>query len=91
MLKTLACVASHRQDNSEDGAPVTSRQGTNAAVEENMAEREKNVTQADRWEEMFNCSLAFREKNGHCSVPTRCVDDPKLGKWGKCDIWNKFE
>ena len=36
------------------------------------------------WEERFNELLAFRNKNGHCNVPTNFKENPKLSTWVKC-------
>lgn len=35
------------------------------------------------WDESFKRLLAFREKHGHCRVPNRYKEDPRLGSWGK--------
>jgi len=40
----------------------------------------------DHWEAMFETLKAFQEANGHCLVPKRFKDDPKLGTWGKFDV-----
>jgi hypothetical protein len=34
-----------------------------------------------RWDAMFERLVAFKEKHGHCLVPNRYKDDPKLGSW----------
>lgn len=33
------------------------------------------------WEESFSELIKFKELNGHCHVPQRFVDNPKLGRW----------
>jgi Helicase associated domain len=35
----------------------------------------------DQWDAMFECMRAFKVKHGHCLVPKRYKDDPKLGTW----------
>jgi len=35
----------------------------------------------DQWDAMFNRLRDFKEKHGHCLVPKRCQEDPKLGTW----------
>ena len=34
-----------------------------------------------RWDAMYERLVAFKEKHGHCLVPNRCKEDPKLGAW----------
>jgi len=36
---------------------------------------------SSRWEEMFTALSAFKEANGHCSVPVAYPENPKLGSW----------
>jgi len=33
------------------------------------------------WEEMFDRLVKFKERVGHCQVPTLWKEDPRLGKW----------
>ena len=33
------------------------------------------------WEEMFEDLLEFKKKNGHCNVPSRWSENPKLSRW----------
>lgn len=33
------------------------------------------------WSEMFSQLIQFKELNGHCHVPQRFADNPKLGRW----------
>lgn len=35
-----------------------------------------------QWEAMYERLRAFKEVNGHCLVPKRCKEDPRLGTWG---------
>ena len=35
----------------------------------------------DQWDAMFNRLKEYKESNGHCLVPKRCKEDPKLGTW----------
>ncbi|KAL7572037.1 hypothetical protein ACA910_001690 [Epithemia clementina (nom. ined.)] len=35
----------------------------------------------DLWDAMFERLAAFKEKHGHCLVPKRYQEDPKLGTW----------
>jgi phage pi2 protein 07 len=34
-----------------------------------------------RWDAMFDRLVAFKEEHGHCLVPNRYKEDPKLGAW----------
>merc|ERR1719491_2609599 len=34
------------------------------------------------WEIMFEELRKFKEREGHCNVPYRFSDNPKLGRWG---------
>jgi len=36
---------------------------------------------ASNWEEMFGHLLEFKKKNGHCDVPSRWPENPKLSRW----------
>lgn len=36
-----------------------------------------------RWEVYFDKLVEFKKKSGHCYVPYRYAEDPKLGKWGE--------
>lgn len=36
------------------------------------------------WEERLNELYRFREKYGHCNVPTKFPDNPQLAIWAKC-------
>jgi hypothetical protein len=36
------------------------------------------------WEERLNELRAFREKHGHCNVPTKYPENPQLAVWAKC-------
>jgi hypothetical protein len=33
------------------------------------------------WHVLYDQLVAFRELNGHCDVPSRWAEDPKLGGW----------
>lgn len=35
----------------------------------------------DQWDMMFNRLKQYKEKHGHCLVPKRYKEDPKLGTW----------
>lgn len=35
----------------------------------------------DQWDAMFMRLQSYQEKHGHCLVPKRCQEDPKLGTW----------
>jgi hypothetical protein len=37
--------------------------------------------QDDQWDEIFERLKFFKEKTGHCLVPKRFSEDPKLGAW----------
>ena len=36
---------------------------------------------AANWEEMFESLLEFKKKNGHCNIPSRWPENPKLSRW----------
>ncbi|MFH2120305.1 MAG: Helicase associated domain protein [Pseudomonadota bacterium] len=36
---------------------------------------------ASNWEEMFEYLLEFKQKNGHCNVPSRWPENSKLSRW----------
>lgn len=36
------------------------------------------------WEERLNELHGFREKHGHCNVPTKYPENPQLAVWAKC-------
>jgi Helicase associated domain len=35
----------------------------------------------DQWDSMFLRLKEYKERHGHCLVPKRCKEDPKLGTW----------
>jgi hypothetical protein len=35
----------------------------------------------DNWDSMFKALVAYKNQHGHCLVPKRYKDDPKLGTW----------
>lgn len=37
--------------------------------------------QDSQWNEQFRGLLAFLRKYGHCCVPNKCDDNPRLGRW----------
>jgi hypothetical protein len=39
-----------------------------------------------QWEAMYERLKEFKEVNGHCLVPKRCKEDPRLGTWGTCKV-----
>lgn len=41
----------------------------------------REPAQADSWERMFAALVAFRAAHGHCDVPKRWKEDPRLGEW----------
>ena len=36
------------------------------------------------WNERFNQLVAYKQKNGHCRVPSYCKECPQLASWVKC-------
>ena len=44
-------------------------------------ERTTRTTYDDQWDAMFGSLVAYKEKHGHCLVPKRYQDNPKLGTW----------
>ena len=38
---------------------------------------------------MLKDLLAFKRKHGHCSVPTRCPENPALGRWVAAQRYNR--
>jgi len=36
---------------------------------------------SSNWEEMFECLLEFKNKNGHCNIPSRWSENHKLSRW----------
>ena len=40
-----------------------------------------NIEPDVRWEIMFEELRKFKEREGHCKVPRKYSDNPKLGRW----------
>ena len=43
------------------------------------------------WEKMFEALVHYKEQYGHCKVPKRWPENPKLGRWvnSQRTAWNK--
>ena len=46
---------------------------------------------AAAWEKMFEALVHYKEQYGHCKVPKRWPENPKLGRWvnSQRTAWNK--
>lgn len=65
-------------------APLEQHTGTPPKKESDKAllvDRAGRTSYDDQWDAMFEALVAYKKQHGHCLVPKRYKDDPKLGTW----------
>ena len=60
---------------------------TEADEEAKIDDSHEDPSSRMSWDESFKRLLAFREEYGHCRVPNRYKEDPRLGSWGKITLY----
>jgi hypothetical protein len=91
------CVPSHWPQNSPLAQWVKRQRSQNKLKKEdkhsNMTDERENAlgdlgfvwdSHAIFWEEKLSELFSFRDIHGHCNVPTKYPDNPKLAIWAKC-------
>jgi len=73
-------------DNPKLGIWVSTQRGQRLKISKERAAKLDSISftwvvQDGRWEIMFDELRKFKEREGHCNVPARFSDNPKLGNW----------
>ena len=69
-------------EDDEDNAETAKEEEEDSENEDGSPKRTARALE-ENWEEAYSKLLQYREKHGNCNVPSRYLDDPHLGTWGK--------